>query len=266
MKVQKKKTQAAKKKKKTTPLSFKLREHFVPVVVAVIIILFSLLFARGIIDRVVKISKENKELKSSLSFLLLKANRLEKTDKKKLDLQISMMEKVFPSKKPSLMLLATLSSLAREEDVVLSGIELAPGRLEKTESEEEDIKRAKATETGKLKDFTVDFSVEGKLSDVSEFVARIERVAPVMKIESFGLKLQKNRETGLPTGRIKASLTVMVFYQAPPQNIGPVEQKLPDYSEEENALLAILSEFETEASLLPSVPVGQEDLFGKIRQ
>lgn len=248
------------KKDKQFGLSPWAREHFVPVAVGIIIVLFSLIFVRGMIFKTIKIFSENKKFKSQLSALTAKANSLAGADIKRLNSQVNIVERIFPSKKPSLSLLATLSSLSRDQNVLFLGIELSPGKIEKPK-EDEEIKRAKSAETGKLRDFIVDFSIEGKLSDVSQFVTRLEKTAPVMKIESFGLRLGRSKESGLPTGEVKVGLGVSVFYQEPPETIGPVEQKLPSLIPEEEDLLATLAEFEAEAGFLPGVPVGQENLF-----
>jgi len=253
------KKQATKKKQDNLPPW--LREHLVPIAVGIIILLFSLIFVRGTVFKILQLSSANKEFKKKLTSLTNKAVNLGRTDVGKLNSEVNIVEKTFPSKKPSLALLASLASLSREQNVLFSGIELAPGKIEEVK-EEEEIKRATLIEAGKLQDFEVEFSIEGKLSDVSQFVTRLEKIAPVMKIETFGLKLGRSKESGLPTGQIKANLGVRVFYQEPPENIGPVEQELPRLTPEEQQLLLTLGQFETEASVLPSVPVGQGDLFG----
>jgi len=246
--------------KKSELLSKWFKDHLTLIAVFLIILIFSAVFLRDAVIKTIDFFRENKKLSGQLLSLSSKKKLLDELDEAELEKSIEVMEKIFPSKKPSLGLLASLSTLADRENVIFSGIKLSPGRIE--EMKREEIVRAKTPEKGKLNDFSVEFSVEGKLTNVSSFISALEKTAPIIKIESFNLQLTEERMTGLYTGNVQVDLKVYVFYQEPPEEIGPVEQPLPQLTSEEREFLSQLSQFETESFLLPGVPVGQETLFG----
>lgn len=251
------------KKKSSFKLDPKIREKLVPLAVVVIIGVGSVLFGSRILGNIYQQQREIKEQQKKLALLQDKLNRLTETNDAALQSQVTAFEQVLPSNKPALDLLAALSRLAREKKVILSAITLNPGKVE-AEDQGTEVTRQRKAETPKLQNFSLEFSAEGNLQQVGSFISGLERTAPLMKIDQFSLSLVGGRleESGEFTpNRVKAELTVQVYYQKTPETIGGVDQPLAELSEAEAELLDTLQEFLVYSPVQPQAPTGKTDLF-----
>lgn len=246
----------AKKKAKKLKINQRIREKLVPLAVVVIVFLGTVLFGGRLVGLLKKELETRQDLRKKVAVLEGKIDFLEGINEPALERQVVELENVFPSRKPALNLLASLSKLAQSENVTVSSITLNPGAIE-DEEEGDQIQRGKAVVSPPLQEFTLDFSVEGSLTQVGSFITSLEKTAPVMKIEEFSLSLG---DQGVER-KVKVAMTVRVFFQDLPASLGPVDQALPELSAEEVALLGILNSYTAYEPVLPLSPVGKENLF-----
>jgi Tfp pilus assembly protein PilO len=242
-----------------------IREKLVPLAVVVIIGIGSVLFGSRILGNIYRQQQELRTQERQLALLQSKVVQLQETSDAALQGQVAAFEQVLPSTKPALNLLSALSRLAREQGVILSAITLNPGRVEEAGVSATEVERKQQAEKPKPQDFTLEFSVEGSLSQVGTFISGLERTAPVMTIEEFSLGLVGGRvdeETGEFTpSRVKADLSIQVHWQKTPETIGAVEQPLAQLSEAEEQLFQTLQEFALYETVQPKVPTGKTNLF-----
>lgn len=243
----------------------KVREKLVPIAVVVIVGLGSFLFGSQLLAGIYQKQGQIKVESRKVSVLEDKVNTLTGTSEAALQSQVVVLESVLPSYKPALTLLASLSSLARDEKVVLSEITLNPGKVEEfAEKAEAKVERSKRKVVAPpAQDFTLEFSAEGGLREIGNFITGLEKTAPVMKVEKFSLSLS-SRQTSAAGGRpdkVKITLSVKVFHQKPPETLGEVDTPLVTLSQEEVSLLQKLTEFSISPPIQPLAPVGKSDLF-----
>lgn len=261
------------KKLTPKPSSFfsdpKVREKLVPLAVVVIVGIGSLLFGGQLLAGIEQRTRLIKTAKTKVVVLENKRDVLAGSSDAALTYQVGQLENLLPSSKPALNLLVSLSRLARQERVILSAITLNPGKVAKPKEETETtVERSGGKiEAPRVQDFTLEFSAEGSLQQVGNFITGLEKTAPVMKIEEFNLGLASVFSSPLGrtepgTGNVKVKLLVKVFHQEPPESIGGVESPLADFSQEEKDLLERLGEFTISPPIQPLAPVGKSNLFG----
>src|SRR3989338_9942165 len=98
------------------------------------------------------------------------------------------MEAVFPSVKPIVPLMASLSQLAAQQNLTFGGVSLSPGSLSQGEAKSKDKKKT-ATD---LNDLRFGFQIGGDFDSISKFMRSLENTAPLMKIEEVGLTIKTN--------------------------------------------------------------------------
>jgi len=189
-----------------------------------------------------------KSLTNKLEVLETKLRLLEGVDQVLIDVRVERMEAVFPSKKPVIELISSLSQLASSHGLSFGGVSLSPGVLEETEAAE-------------LGDLGFGFEVEGSFEKVSSFMHDLENVAPLMKIDDVSLKIKTNPLFISDQNVVSAGMQVSAFFQAPPKTLGAVTQPVGLLSREEESLLNKLVGFKTFAPVLPTAETGKTDLF-----
>lgn len=195
-----------------------------------------------------KLRLENRRQRERLAGLERKSQLLQSLDEAEVSQRVIKLEEVFPSEKPVLNLIASLIELARENEVAFSGVELRPGRISQTERSSKGGSKEKEV---KLQDFAISFNIEGVLINITSFITRLEKTAPLMKIETIGLSLEGP----------KASLGVRVYYQSLPESLGTIDQPVPLLSQEEKSVLEEISDYRRAEVIQATAPVGKEDLF-----
>ena len=248
-------------------LKLKVREKFVPLAVVIIVVLGTLFLLRPIANNVLEKRQFIKKEQTKFQSLQEKLRLLQTTNEADLEEQVKAIEKVFPSYRPALNLLAALSRLSQEEKVILSAITLSPGEIEelKTEKEEIDETSRKQVTIPPLQDFFLGFSVEGNLQQTSAFISRLEKTAPLMKIEELGLRVvSQSQEETFSLEKVKVDLKVRVFYQKPPETLGAIERALSTLTPKESELLEVLSGYMTYETIKPEIPTGKTDLFNPL--
>lgn len=202
-----------------------------------------------------------KSLEKQLVKLEEKKNSLESIDVQLITDRVVKMERIFPSKKPVVELMANLSRLAAEHNLNFGGIKLSPGKLG-GEAEAGQQAGAKAGTNPDLHDLTFSFQVSGDFTEISAFMKDLENVAPLMKIESVDLSIKTNPLFEKTQFEVGADIAVAAYYQAPPKSLGPVSQPLVLLTRKDEMVLNKLINFKTFEVVVPVAVTGQPDLFG----
>ena len=97
--------------------------------------------------------------------------------------------------------------------------------------------------------YSVKADIVGQVSSLGAMLEAIEKSPRVMKLESV--------ETSTPTsGLLNATLTVSVYYAAPPQSLGAIDVPLPKLTEQDQVVLSSLTPPSAQSSsttiILPS--------------
>ncbi|MEA3355282.1 MAG: hypothetical protein U9Q63_02225 [Patescibacteria group bacterium] len=195
--------------------------------------------------------KTNKTLVAEKAKLKIKLEFLEGIDKVLINKRVLKMETVFPSKKPVVPLMGSLSRLAMDYNLSFGGITLRPGVLG-----EEDEKSPSG-----LKDMKFGFKVGGNFDNLALFMKNLEKMAPLMKIDKLSLSIKSNpffEETSL---NVVADIEVLAYYQAPPKTLGSVSKEVNLLDKKDEFLLNRLFSFKTFEAVLPVAPTGKVDLF-----
>ncbi len=184
-----------------------------------------------------------------LNNLEKKLQILEGIDKNLTTDRVKKMEAVFPSDKPIIQLLSSLTQLAAKHDLSFGGVSLSPGSL--TDEKKEDS----------LADLTFGFEVSGELKSILKFLQELERVAPLMKIDKVGLTITTKPLSGDNNTMIAAKINVSAFYQPAPKSLGSISQPVKLLSRSEEAILSQLFNFTQFKAVLPVAQTGKTNLF-----
>ncbi|OGD56644.1 hypothetical protein A3E73_02000 [Candidatus Beckwithbacteria bacterium RIFCSPHIGHO2_12_FULL_47_17] len=199
-----------------------------------------------------------KQLTKRLVQLEGKLNTLNGIEPLLIDDRVKKMEAVFPSVKPIVPLMASLSQLAAQQNLTFGGVSLSPGSLSQGEAKSKDKKKT-ATD---LNDLRFGFQIGGDFDSISKFMRSLENTAPLMKIEEVGLTIKTNPLFERTETIVVADIKVAAYYQPPPKTLGGVDKPVKLLSRSEEILLNQLVSFKTFPQVVPQTTVGKEDLFG----
>lgn len=194
-----------------------------------------------------------KQLKTQLAALELKKEILSGIDSVQIDERVKKMEKVFPSGKPVVELMSSLSKLAFLHGLSFGGITLNPGELGA------ENKPANSD----LQDLRFGFEVAGGFDKISDFLKVLENTAPLMRIEKVSLKIKGEPVLDRLSTSVAATIDVAAYFQSPPKTLGSVGQPIVLLSKKEEKVLERLFNFKTFEAVIPMGAVGQMDLFGQ---
>jgi len=227
----------------------KLKDYAWPILVGLIILLLSLTVFRSLLISLAQLRLENRLHQERLEKLTAKVHSLKKLNNQELKNQVEKVEGVFPSDSPFLKLLASLSRLAQEEGVVLDQVRLVSEETsaDKEKSKDQPVSSAQRA----VQTLLVDFTLEGELVKIASFVQRLDRTAPLAKVENFGFDLQKNR----------ASFRVATYYQTLPEFLGKIDQPLVELSTQEKSVLETALSYQVVSQLPQTAVVGKENIF-----
>ncbi|MBU1084877.1 MAG: hypothetical protein ABIJ43_06060 [Candidatus Beckwithbacteria bacterium] len=195
----------------------------------------------------------NKSLKADQAKLNIKLEFLEGIDKVLIDKRVKKMETVFPSKKPVVALLGSLSQLSKNHNLSFGKITLRPGVLS-SESEEKDL-------VGELKDLKFGFQVVGDFDTIALFMKDLEKTAPLMKIDELDLSIKTNTFFKDEAIMVVADIKVLAYFQPPPTSLGSVDKAVEFLDKKDEALLNQLFSFKAYETVLPMAQTGKVDLF-----
>lgn len=203
-----------------------------------------------------------KQLKKQLAALELKKEVLNGIDSVQIDERVKKMEKVFPSDKPVVELMSSLSKLAVLHGLSFGGITLNPGELG-AENKPAATKTKKAGMNPDLQDLRFGFEVAGGFDKISDFLKALENTAPLMRIEKVSLKIKGEPVLDRLSTSVAATIDVAAYFQSPPKTLGSVSQPIVLLSKQEEKVLERLFNFQIFEAVIPVGPVGQMDLFGQ---
>lgn len=192
----------------------------------------------------------NKQFKTELVNLEKKLQTLEGIDKNSISERVKRMETVFPSDKPIVQLLSSLSQLAAKHSLSFGGVSLRPGSL--TDEKEGKIE---------LADLNFGFTIGGDFGSVLRFLKELENVAPLMKIDKLSLDIKTSPLFDNKNFLVEAGVEVSSFYQPAPKVLGGISQPVKLLSRGEEAILRRLFNFTQFQVVLPAAQTGKEDLF-----
>lgn len=174
-----------------------------------------------------------------------------------IDKRVKRMEAVFPSVKPIVSLLASLSQLAGEHNLTFGGLSLSPGSLSEAGAKSKNKKQAPID----LNDLSFSFQVGGDFARISQFMQALENTAPLMKIESVALTIKTNPLFEREKTMVVADISVAAYYQAPPATLGSIDKPVRLLTKTEEVLLNQLVGFRTFPPVVSTAAVGKENLF-----
>jgi len=247
-------------KKKEDELSKLLKEKRIIVLVLISVIMGIVVLGPVLGKLRTRITDRN-QLTKNLKQLEKKLSSLAGIDSILINDRVKKMEAVFPSDKPIVQLMGTLSQLSGQHGLSFGGVSLKPGNLSKEEG-----KKSKKTTASDLSDLKFGFEVGGSFANILAFMSALENTAPLMKIEEVGLTIKTNPLFDAAKTIVVASIDVSSFYQPPPKSIGAVSNPVGLLSRDEEALLNKLTDFKTFEAVFPVAPTGKVDLFSPLGQ
>lgn len=206
---------------------------------------------------------DKKKLIRELSKLEEKLLALEGIDEILIEERVKKMEEVFPSKKPVVALMGSLSNLSGEHGLSFGGVTLRPGILGEEVSTDKKKKSKKVSSVfpKELKDMKFGFQVAGDFSKVVEFMNDLENLAPLMKIEEVGLTVKSSPYLEGSNISVVADIEVASYYQLPPASLGSISAPVKLIDREDEAYLNRLFNFKAFQAVIPAAPTGKIDLF-----
>lgn len=221
------------------------KQKIYPQVLGLILILIVVI--RPLVVKLSQNLNSQRQLAKQLSQLETKLNTLNGIEPLLIEDRVRKMEAVFPSVKPIVPLLASLSQLAAEQGLTFGGVSLSPGSLSGPETD--------------LNDLSFGFQIGGDFDRISQFMQALENTAPLMKIEEVGLTIKTNSLFDRLETIVVADIKVAAYYQAPPKTLGSLNKPIKLLSRSEEVLLNQLVGFRTFPPVVPLTAVGKENLF-----
>src|SRR3989338_2592961 len=230
-----------------------LKEKQLWAAAAMVVVLLILVFGPAV-SQVKKNRATRDKLSERLAVLEEKLAVLSGVDPLLVDERGKRMERVFPSKKPVVELISTLSQLAGKHNLAFGGVSLKPGSLQG----EGEASKAKAED---LADLRFGFEVGGTFDGISNFLKELESVAPLMKVEGVGLTIKTDPVVKRQVVAVEAAIEVSAFYQGPPESLGSILTPVSFLSVRDEAFLNRLFNFTSFETVLPVAQTGKTDLF-----
>lgn len=225
-----------------------LRPFLIPGVIAIFILVSGLLLIRPRIGEIFSIQKDLKKEEKKLAQLTAKTAALEGLDQVELSEKAEIATKALPTEKDLPLILSALKVLAAENNIELLSLQVKPGELATPSTQEK-------KEELPLLSFKIE--VSGQISDFKEFLAKLVKIAPLMRAKSVAIETE---EMG---GSFKANISLDSPFLPPPVSLGLPEEPLPQITTKEETVYQKLAglDFSLREEELPVVPAGKENPF-----
>lgn len=172
-----------------------------------------------------------------------------------------LINQALPAKKPLSELLVSLQSSADRSNASIVDFEVSPGDLATQSAESKSKKTSNDYEY-----LEMNVTLEGKFTDVQNFLTQVEQFAPFTVISNVSLDTQSDpSDTQVEDTNVKAELTLRTYYYTKSVQTA-VETILPDLTPQN---IEVLNEVETFIAI--TVPEqdkieggGNEELFGEV--
>ena len=221
-------------------------------VIIALVILSALFLVKPKVNEILGARKTIKNEREKLALLTQKAALLESLNQVELNQRVNRTLSVLPVEKDVTLVLSSLKAVALETDLTLFSIGVNPGEISSPSAQ-----KTKKTTKPKtvLPSYTFSLQAEGKTEAVKAFIQKIEKISPLLELESLSLSLEDDS--------VEASIEINAFYLDLPEVIGPYDKPLPLLTKDEEGILQKITGFNpvlTEG-LLPFVPSGKENPF-----
>lgn len=191
-----------------------------------------------------------RQLKTEAAKLTEKRETLTGIDELQVSTRVEKMEEVFPSQKPVVQLLSSLSHLSAAHNLSFGGVTLKPGSLSEVTNSKES-----------LQDLQFGFQVGGSFEDISLFLKDLENTAPLMKIDKVSLAIKSNPLFERTQTLVTADIAVSAYFQPPPKSLGSITAPVKLLSRQDESILNRLFNFVSFETVIPTAPTGKADLF-----
>lgn len=185
-------------------------------------------------------------------------------------IKIDQVNQILPAKKPLVEMLSAVNLVAAETRVVITGIELSPGKLATASGSTSAPAPASSTQKGRdYGTIEVALVVSGSLNQINQFLSQVEKIAPMTTVTNMSLnKISKPRtldaslSANLVSENFEAKLTLVSYFFTKSVNAS-LEAALPELSAKENQLLTSLQDFRdpNQNRQLQLQPSSKTDLF-----
>lgn len=159
------------------------------------------------------------KVKSRLELLQVKAQTLEGLDENGLKERLNIALSSLPADQDFATMVGVIQEISTSSGMSLVALQTA----------------GSAPPVGSSQSFLLKMEVVGSRVGLVELLDSIDKASRVMKISSIELNFSKGGDA------IDAAVAVEVFYSAPPQQLGSIDQQLPIISDEDQKLLVTLS-------------------------
>jgi Tfp pilus assembly protein PilO len=226
------------------------------------------------IQSVIQLVDDLQEANKDVASLRQKVDQLGDLHQSDLIVSQDAINSVLPSRKPLLELLTSYSQIAQETGVQFSDVSLSPGRIAtqaataapSADSGQSGARRAAPTRrrTADYDQLDLNMKVSGTLSNINQFLQRVEQIAPVTTVTNMSLteKLVRSEEAQ-PADFFEADLTTTSYFFTQPVS-ATVRAPLPTVTAEQQAVISQINTF-----FIPQVDEqtvitggGLQDLFG----
>lgn len=253
-----------------------------PGITAVVVILLSIFFLSPQVRSIFESRKEIEKKSDELEDLEEKVDFLESLDEYRLEEQVKILEEVLPSNKAVIQWMNSLNGAAGESNVALGVIALRPGSIatqaataSASQASSKALQRKVASGksedkigTGGLESFDIEFDAIGRVEGIKEFLNRILKASPLLRISDLALEPDVRYRGGEISQdayrgeNVNVKVGMLLFYSPLPSDLGSVNKKMLSISEDQAELYEELLDFTSYKDATSSnYPVGREDIF-----
>lgn len=225
------------------------RAFLLPVLILGMVVLSALLILKPKIGEIMSMREDLSTERENLAKVTQKLAALEGLNENELSQRVEETFKFLPADKDLPGALVAIRSLSQETGLELVNIKVSPGTIS-TES------AGFKTETkGGAPFLGFQISVKGGLGVTKEFLGRLGKTAPLMKV--------KNLKVNADEGGERADVLLDIFYLPLPEAMGSVESPLPTITSQEEKAYRSLKEIEVFQPAMGFIPVasGKENPF-----
>jgi len=227
------------------------RFYLLPILVVILILAATMVFLKPKIQMALAAHRRLREGKQNLTQLTTKLSTLEGLDQPELAKKTDLVLQAVPVEKDVPALLVVLEVLGEQMGVTILKVDTSPGELS-TQSAQ-----TKKTGVKQINDeLMFDISISGDLEKIADFLQRVKKGLPLMKLGDVAL-VQQDQDF------FQADLELQTFFLALPEKLTPVDASVAQVSQAEEAAyqqLLTLELIATESTLMP-VQTGKQNPF-----
>lgn len=235
------------KTQKIESVPFVLKDYSTPLIIAGIVFLGILVGLIPQIKDIFAIRAEITTLSKSLQALDQKHQALTSLSDSELNSMVSVVESALPSDKPIFQAIEVVQARAFEYGLKVDSFDFSPGSVasESASSKNISIKNASG-----ISAMDLEVTILGTFENLLRFVRALENSGPLTEVQGFSVSSAAAFEN-----EVKTTITLKIFYMAPPASIGSVTSPLKLMTQEQVSAIENLSAFvkTTPSSISPLV-------------